>query len=359
MDIRIQRSEAIAPAPPADALGFGVHFSPHMFRARLEAGRGFFDAAIGPRGAIALDPAAAVLHYGQAVFEGLKAFRGSDGLVRLFRVEAHARRFEESARRICLPVVPAADFLAAVRAFTDVEREAIPTAPDTSLYVRPTLVGTEAFLGVRPSAVAEFFIIGSPVGSYWQGQRRGLRISVETELVRAAPGGGGAAKFAGNYAVSLLASERAKARGFDQVLWLDAKSHAEIEEIGTMNVFVRIGDTVVTPPLGGTILPGITRDSVITLLRTWGVAVEERVVRLDEIEAASAGGTLREMFGTGTGGVIAPIGTLGLREKEITVGTGGEGELSRKLYDAIRAIQYGRAEDRYGWLTEVLPVVGS
>jgi branched-chain amino acid aminotransferase len=234
-----------------------------------------------------------------------------------------------------------------------VERDAVPSAPDTALYVRPTLVGTEAFLGVRPSSTAEFFVIGSPVGAYFAGERRALKIWVERELVRAAPGGSGAVKFAGNYAVSLLAAERAKARGFDQVLWLDASSHADVEEIGTMNVFVRLGDTVVTPPLGGTILAGVTRDSVITLLRDWGVPVEERRIDMNEIEDAHGRGKLVEMFGTGTGGVITPIGTLGLGQREITVGSGREGEVSRRLYDAIRAIQSGAAEDRYGWLVPV------
>jgi branched-chain amino acid aminotransferase len=353
MDIRIERTQHASRMPPADELAFGRVFSDHMFRAQHDGERGWHGATISPRSPLALDPAATALQYGQSVFEGLKAFRVASGAVALFRPEVHARRLCDSARRICLPEFPVSDFLAAARALVEIDAAFVPSAPDTSLYLRPTLIGTEGFLGVRPSRTAEFFVIASPVGAYWQGGRRPLRIWLETELVRAARGGSGAAKFGGNYAASLLAAERAKARGFDQVLWTDAASHADVEEIGTMNVFAYIGDTVVTPPLDGTILPGATRDCVLVLLREWGIRVEERHLRADEIQRAAQDGSLREMFGTGTAAVVAPIGYLGYADRELAVGKGEEGELTRRLYEAIRGVQSGALPDKYGWLVTV------
>jgi branched-chain amino acid aminotransferase len=353
MDIRIERTQHPSRMPPSAELAFGRVFSDHMFRAFHDGQRGWHDAAISPRGPIAFDPAATVLQYGQSVFEGLKAFRLKSGTVALFRPDVHAHRLAQSARRICLPELPAADFLAAAQALVRIDAAFVPSDPDTSLYLRPTLVGTEGFLGVRPSRTAEFFVIASPVGAYWQGGRRPLRIWLETEFVRAARGGSGAAKFGGNYASSLLAAERAKERGFDQVLWTDAATHADVEEIGTMNVFARIGDTVVTPPLDGTILPGATRDCVLVLLRQWGVRVEERHLHTGEIERAARDGSLREMFGTGTAAVVAPIGCLGWGDRELTVGKGEEGELTTRLYETIRGIQSGAVRDEHGWLAVV------
>jgi len=352
--IRIERTTRPTELPAAEALGFGTCFSDHMFRAHHDAS-GWHGASVVPRAPLVLDPAATVLQYSQCVFEGLKAFWATDGKVRLFRPEFHARRLVESAKRMCLPEVPVDDFLRAVFALARVDERFVPHDDGTSLYMRPTLMGTEAFLGVRPSLAAEFFVIASPVGAYWHGGRRPLRIWVETDLVRAAPGGSGAAKFGGNYAASLLAAERAKARGFDQVLWTDARAHSEIEEIGTMNVFVRIGDTILTPSLDGTILAGATRDCVLTLLREWGIKIEERRISLAEIEQAHRSGTLVEMFGTGTASIVAPISALGLGKSEITVGTGEEGDLTSRLYDAIRGVQRGTLEDRHHWLVELPP----
>jgi branched-chain amino acid aminotransferase len=350
--IRVERTARPTAMPPADKLGFGRCFSDHMFRAHHDE-HGWHEGAIIPRAPLVLDPAATVLQYSQCIFEGLKAFCSADGKIRLFRPEFHARRFVQSAQRLCLPEVPVPDFLRAVFALVRVDERFVPRAEGTSLYLRPTLMGTEAFLGVRPSLEAEFFVIASPVGAYWQGGRRPLRIWVESELVRAAPGGSGAAKFGGNYAASLLAAERAKAKGFDQVLWTDARAHEEIEEIGTMNVFVRIGDTVLTPSLDGTILAGATRDCVLVLLREWGVRVEQRRITLAEIEQAHRAGTLVEMFGTGTASIIAPISHLGIGSKEIPVGAGDEGDLTRRLYDTIRGVQRGTVDDRHEWLVEL------
>jgi branched-chain amino acid aminotransferase len=326
-----------------------------MVHVRYDEESKWHDAAIVPRRALAMDPAASVLQYGQAVFEGLKAYRQPGGAIELFRPEAHARRFAESARRLCLPELSAQDFLQSVVALVDVDRAFVPTAPGTSLYVRPTIVGTEAFLGVRPSRTAEYFIIATAVGPYWQGGRRPLRIWFETEFSRASRGGTGGAKFAGNYAASLLAAERAHARGFDQVLWTDAAAHSALEEIGTMNVFARLGDTVVTPPLDGTILPGVTRDCVLVLLREWGIEVEERAIHGDEIERTAKDGTLREMFGTGTAAVVAPIGCLGYGDRELLVAKGEEGELTRRLYETIRDVQCGVLPDAYGWRRAITP----
>jgi branched-chain amino acid aminotransferase len=350
--IRVERTTRPTAMPAADKLGFGRCFSDHMFRAHHDE-EGWHEGVIVPRAPLALDPAATVLQYSQCIFEGLKAFCSPEGKIRLFRPAFHARRFVESARRLCLPDVPVADFLRAVFALVRVDERFVPRAEGTSLYLRPTLMGTEAFLGVRPSIQAEFFVIASPVGAYWQGGRRPLRIWVETELVRAAPGGSGAAKFGGNYAASLLAAERAKTRGYDQVLWTDARAHQEIEEIGTMNVFVKIGDTVLTPSLDGTILAGATRDCVLALLREWGTRVEERKIELAEIEQAHRAGTLVEMFGTGTASIVAPISQLGLGDREISVGSGEEGDLTRRLYDTIRGVQRGTVDDRHEWLVEL------
>jgi len=324
-----------------------------MFRATFTEGQGWAGATIAARAPLSLDPAATSLQYGQSVFEGLKAFRAPDGKVRLFRPAFHAARFAASARRICLPEVAASDFVQAVSTLVAVDRRFVPSAADSSLYLRPTLIGTEAFLGVRPSATAEMFVLGCPVGAYWRGGRRPLSIWVETELSRAAAGGTGAAKCGGNYAVSMLASQRAKALGFDQVLFLDASTHTQLEEIGTMNVFLKLGDKIVTPALDGTILGGATRDCVLTLLREWGVPVEERSVTLAEIDRAHASGELTEMFGTGTASVVAPIGRIGLGTREMRIGQGNEGELTRALYSALVDIQSGHAPDRHGWLIDI------
>ena len=351
MQIRVERKNPPSRLPPPEELGFGRIFSDHMFRASYDAERRWHDAAVVPRAPLVLDPAASVLQYGQSIFEGLKAFRHPGGRVRLFRPEAHARRFCESARRLCLPPVLPEDFLEAVKKLVEIDDAFVPEAPGTSLYVRPTLVGTEGFLGVRPSRTAEFFVIACAVGPYWHGGRRPLRIWLETDFVRAARGGSGAAKFGGNYAASLLADERAKERGFDHVLWTDAALHAEVEEIGTMNFFVRLGDVVVTPPLDGAILAGVTRDSVLVLLREWGIRSEERSISAEEIFRAAEDGSLREMFGTGTASIVAPIGRLGTADREVVVGDGQEGELTRRLYEAIRDIQSGAARDPHGWLS--------
>jgi branched-chain amino acid aminotransferase len=351
--VNVERTRAPRPRPPADDLGFGRFFTDHQLSMRFEQGA-WGPAEITPYGALSLDPAASVVQYAQSIFEGLKAYADpAGGPHRLFRADRHAARLNASARRLCLPEVPEATFVESIRALLRTDADWMPSAEDTSIYVRPTLVGNEGFLGVRPAKSALFFVILSPVGSYWQGARRPLRLWVEQEFVRAAPGGTGAAKTGGNYAASLLAAERAKERGFDQVLWLDGAERRYVEEVGTMNFFARIGDTVITPPLDGTILPGVTRECVLTVLGEWGVRTEERRMTLQEIVEAGSKGTLREMFGTGTAGIVAPVGELGGGSTKVTVADGREGELTTRLYEEIRGIQAGKRPDRHGWLRPI------
>lgn len=351
--IEIERTKHPRPRPADDVLGFGKYFTDHMFVVRWDGSR-WGSPRIVPYAPFEMDPAASVLQYSQSVFEGAKAFRDSKGGAhRIFRLDRHAARMNSSARRVCLPEVPEELFVSAVRSLVLVDHDWMPKAEDTSLYIRPTIIGDEGFLGVRPAKSAVFYVILSPVGSYWQGERRPLKLWVEQEFVRAAPGGTGAAKTGGNYAASLLAAEHAKKRGFDQVLWLDGAERKFVEEVGTMNFFARIGDTVITPPLDGTILPGVTRDSVLHILREWGVNVAERRLAYAELVDAQKNGTLKELFGTGTAGIVAPVGELGTAGGSLTVADGREGELTTRLYDEIRGIHTGAVADRHGWLSSV------
>jgi branched-chain amino acid aminotransferase len=346
-------SSARKPHPKDAELSFGRLFSDHMAMVDFEVERGWFDPRVVPYGPIQLDPAAAVLHYGQELFDGLKAFRGADGQVRLFRLDRHCKRMHDGAARLCMPAIDEALMREAILSLVRADREWVPASSGTSLYIRPTMVATEAFLGVRPSKQYLFFVIASPVGGYTGEVFSPVRIWVEDKYVRAAVGGLGGVKSGANYVASLLAAEEAKARGYAQVLWTDAANHRFLEEVGTMNLVVRIGDEFLTPPLGGSILGGVTRDSVITLLREWGLPVSERPVAMDELLAAHRNGALREVFGCGTAAVITPVGELGWRGEKIVINGGQAGEVSRRLYDAITAIQYGRAPDTHGWTTSL------
>jgi branched-chain amino acid aminotransferase len=348
--VRIEPAPTLRPLPSGE-LRFGQVFTDHMFRAE-HSGRGFEDPRVIPFAPLALDPAAAGLHYGQTIFEGCKAFRGVDGKLRLFRLDRHTQRFARSAARLCMPAPDAALFREAVLALVRTDQRWVPEAPGTALYLRPTLIATEPFLGVRPARQYLFYVIASPVSAYYA-EAGPLRLKIEERYTRAAPGGLGAIKAGANYAASLRAAEEARAEGFAQVLWTDALAHSAIEEAGTMNVFVHIGDEVLTPPLRGTILAGVTRESVITLLTRWGHKVRERAVTADELLEARRTGRLREMFGTGTGAGIAAIGELGWRGERIVVGDGGEGHLARRLQPTLREIQTGLCPDDDGWMTEV------
>lgn len=339
--------------PDEAKLGFGKHFSDHMLLADYDQENGWRGARIVPYGPLQLDPAAAVLHYGQELFEGIKAFRGVDGKVRLFRAEKNCARMAEGAQRLCIPPIDPNAMLEWITEFVRVEQDWVPSAPGTALYIRPTLIATEPFLGVRPSRNCLFFVLLSPVGAYYAEGFDPVKIWVEGKYVRAAKGGLGATKAGANYAASLLAAEKAKKKGYAQVLWLDAAEHRWFEEVGTMNLLLRIGDEVITPPLGGSILDGVTRATAIELLREWGVTVTERPVSIDEVREAHTSGDLHEVFGTGTAAVVSPVGELCYRGESLMVGDGKVGELAKRLYDTITGIQYGRLPDTHGWLREV------
>jgi branched-chain amino acid aminotransferase len=354
MQIEVHRTTSPAVLPPDTNLGFGRVFTDHMFMIDFDPERRWHGARIVPRAPLALDPAASVLHYGQALFEGMKGFRGVDGRVRLFRAPDHCKRMSEGAARLCMHAPDPELTERAVVELLRVDERWVPSAPNTAVYVRPTLIGTEPFLGVRPANRYTFFVILSPVGAYYESGLAPVKIWIEEHAVRAARGGLGAVKAGANYAASLLAAEEAKRRGYAQVLWLDAARHEELEEVGTMNLFVRIDDELVTPPLDGSILAGMTRDSVLTLLRSWGLRASERTITLGEVVAAHRSGKLREVFGCGTAAVISPVGELaGESCGAMKIGDGGTGEIARRLYEGITAIQYARAPDPWGWLTPV------
>jgi branched-chain amino acid aminotransferase len=350
-DIQVTRTKTPKPRPPAGDLGFGRFYSDHLFLAEHE-GRGWQNARIVAYGPLPLDPAASALQYGQAMFEGMKAVPGEHGPL-LFRPEMHVRRFNTSARRLCMPEVPEEDFLAALRTLVHEDASWVPTEPGASLYVRPTMIGTEAYLGVRPSKKYLLYVLTSPVGNYFGPRPAPLRLWVETEHVRAPRGGIGAAKAGANYVAGMAAAERAKKAGFHQVIWLD-QSHRYVEEAGTMNVFFRIGDTVVTPSLEDSLLAGVTRDSVLTLLREWKVKVEERPVSISEVAEASARGELEEAFGTGTAATISAIGELQWGDQVIRLGE-ARGEIAERLYRTMMELFGSRRPDRRGWLVPVEP----
>jgi branched-chain amino acid aminotransferase len=330
-------------------LPFGDIFTDHMFLMDYEADKGWLNPRIVPYGNFSLDPAAMAIHYGQAVFEGLKAYRATDNAIYLFRPNENFRRFNRSASRVCMPEVNIGDALEAMIQLVILEKEWIPKNKGASLYIRPAMLATEPHLGVRPSNKYIFFIILCPVGAYYKEGLNPVKIYVEDKYVRAVIGGTGEAKVAGNYAASLLAAEEAQAKGFTQVLWLDGAERKYIEEVGTMNMFFVIDDEVITAPLTGSILPGITRDSVIALIRSWNLKLSERSLAVDEVINAADNGRLKEAFGTGTAAVISPVGQMNYKGKDYSIAGGTMGQLSQKLYDEIVAIQYGEAKDPFGW----------
>jgi branched-chain amino acid aminotransferase len=351
--IRITRTTTRKPKPKDSELGFGQFFTDHMFVVDFQEEKGWYDPRVEPYGPLSLDPATAVLHYGQGLFEGLKAFRGPDGKIRLFRPQKHVERLNRTAERMCIPALDPELVLRSWTTMVDVDRDWVPSMVGTSLYIRPTIIASEPFLGVRPAKEYLYFVILSPVGAYYPEGINPVRIKVIDKYVRAVPGGLGEAKTAANYAASLYAAEEAKHEGFTQVLWLDGVHRRYIEEVGTMNIMLRIGDEVITPPLAGTILAGVTRDSVLTLLREWKVPVAERPITIDEVVQAAHAGTLREVFGTGTAAVISPVGELAYKGERIVVHGGRIGELTQKLYDTIVGVQYGTAPDIHGWTVNV------
>jgi len=354
-EIAVTRTTQPKPRPADDGLGFGKVFTDHMFVMEYHAGRGWHDPRIIPYQPFSLDPATCVLHYAQAVFDGLKAFRGGDGAVRLFRAPRHAERLNRSCERLCIPPLDAGLVEQSFATLVGVDEAWVPSRPGTALYLRPTVIASEPFLGVHPSSSYIYFLILCPVGAYYAEGMNPVKILVSDTHVRAVQGGLGDAKTAGNYAASLYAAEEAQRQGFTQVLWLDGVHRRYIDEVGTMNIMVKIGDEIVTPPLSGTILPGVTRDSALTLMRDWGLRVSERAIGIDEVIAASRAGTLGEIWGTGTAAVVSPVGELGYKGERIVINGGRIGALTQRLYDAIVGIQYGTAPDRYGWTQVVVP----
>ncbi|MDR1065699.1 MAG: branched-chain amino acid aminotransferase [Oscillospiraceae bacterium] len=352
----VQKTPAPKPKPDPNTLKFGQTFSDHMFIMEYSDGKGWHDGRIVPYGPLSLDPAAAVLHYGQEMFEGLKAYRAPDGRVLLFRPYKNAERARASNERMCMPDIDAELFVGAIKALVDVERDWIPEKEGTSLYIRPFMFADEPFLGVHAAHHFKFVIICSPVGPYYDTPGGGIAptsIYVEREYVRAAPGGTGFAKVGGNYGGSLKAQAAAAARGCEQVLWLDAVERRYVEEIGTSNAFFVIGGEVITAPLHGTILPGVTRDSVIHLLKSWDIPVSERRLTIDDVFAAGNDGRLSEIFASGTAAVISPVGKLVSADGAIAVGGGSVGPLAQRLYDALYGVQTGRLTDGFGWTVTV------
>lgn len=349
------KSDQLKPKPNDESkLGFGNIVTDHMFLMDYEAGKGWFNPRIVPYGTFEIDPAAMAIHYGQEIFEGLKAYRGKDSGIYLFRSKENFKRFNRSAARVCMPEVDIDFAMKAMKQLILLDKEWVPRNEGTSLYIRPAMLATEPHLGVRPSKEYLFFIIIGPVGAYYKEGLNPIKIFVEDKYIRAAVGGTGEAKTAGNYAASLLAAEKAKEKGFTQVLWLDAAERKYVEEVGTMNMVFVIEDEVITAPLTGSILPGITRDSALHLVKEWGLKVSERSLAIDDVIKAAKEGRLKEAFGTGTAAVISPVGQITYKGEDHIVGNGKMGELSQRLYNEIVGIQYGEKEDPYGWREKIL-----
>jgi branched-chain amino acid aminotransferase len=359
LEFEIRPNPQPVPATERAALlanpGFGRLFTDHMVTVRYAEGKGWYDARVEAYGPILLDPATAVLHYAQEIFEGLKAYHSAGGGVTMFRPEANARRFRVSADRMAMPHLPERVFLDSLHELIKIDQEWIPTAEDGSLYLRPFMYASEVFLGVRPAQEYLYVLIASPVGAYFSGGVKPVNVWVSQEYTRAAPGGTGAAKCGGNYAASLVAQAEAIEHGCEQVVFLDAVERRYIDELGGMNIFYVYDDgSLVTPPLTGSILPGITRESIITLAQAEGRTVHERPVAFDDWRADAASGRLREAFACGTAAVITPIGKVRTPGNEFVMGDGGTGPVTQELRQSLVDIQRGRVEDPYGWVHKVL-----
>jgi branched-chain amino acid aminotransferase len=356
MEIKITKidPERMKPKPEDESkLGFGQIFTDHFFIVEYDNNEGWHNASIEPLRPLSLDPAAMCLHYGQEIFEGMKAYRGENGSVYLFRPEENMNRMNLSAERLCMPPIDIDLFMEALKKLVLLEKDWIPHGAGTSLYIRPTMIATEPALGVHPSGQYLFFIIVGPVGAYYPEGFSPTKIYVSEKHVRAAQGGVGDCKAAGNYAASLYASEEALKMGCAQVLWLDARERKYVEEVGTSNIFFVIGDDLITPPLSGSILPGVTRDSVILLAKSWGVNVLEKRLSMDEILNSIADGTLKETFASGTAAIVSPVGKIHYRGKDHVISDGNTGPLTERLYNEILGIQYGEKKDPFGWRMKI------
>lgn len=332
---------------------FGRVFSDHMFMMDYETGTGWHDARIEAYRMLQMDPAAMVLHYGQGIFEGMKAYRWPNGKICLFRADENWKRFNRSAVRLCMPEIDIEFLEKSLEELLRVDKDWVPHYVGSSLYLRPTMIATEPHLGVRPANRYLYYLITGPVAAYYAEGFNPVKIYVSEEYVRTIRGGTGEAKTMANYASSLYAAEIAKKKGFTQVLWLDGIERRYVDEVGTSNIFFRIGDELVTPPLSGAVLPGVTRKSVMQLAQHWGIKVTERKIPIDEVIETVQSGEMKEMFATGTAAVISPVGEISFRDKMHKIADGGVGEWALKLYNEILGIQYGEKEDVFGWVKQL------
>lgn len=353
MQINITLTKNKKEKPDENNLSFGKYFTDHMFIMDYNEQENWHNARIVPYGNIELDPASMILHYGQEVFEGMKAYKNKNGEVLLFRPEKNFERLNISNERMCIPKLDEEFCLKALVELIKIDKDWIPTADGTSLYIRPFIIATQAGLGVHPAKEYKFIIICSPVGSYYKEGLNPVKIYIETEYVRAVKGGTGFTKSGGNYAASLKGQEKAEKMNYSQVLWLDGKERKYIEEVGAMNVFFKINGKIITPSLEGSILSGITRRSAIEMLKSWGLTVEERKISVDELIEAYNNGELEEAFGTGTAAVISPIGEFNYNGKIMVVNNNKIGEVSQKLYDNLTGIQWGKIEDTFNWVKKL------
>ena len=353
MEIKFERTLNPKEKPDASNIAFGKEFTDHMFVMDYTKEKGWYNARIIPFGNLTLNPASAVFHYGAEVFEGLKAYRTSNGTVQLFRPQDNIKRLNDSAERLALPMLDEEFALKALTEFVSIEKDWVPEKFGTSLYIRPFLFASEPALGLHTIDEAMFVIIASPVGNYYKEGINPVSIMIEAQDVRAVRGGTGYAKCGGNYAASNRAGERAEKKGFSQVLWLDGVERKYIEEVGSMNVMFKIDGKIITPKLTGSVLPGITRRSCIQILKDWGYVVEERLISVDEIGQAMQEGKLEEAWGTGTAAVVSPIGILQYKDKNYIINNQQIGDVTKKLYDELTGIQWGLKEDKYGWCVKI------
>lgn len=351
--IKLDLCSAKKEKPKTDHLEFGKIFTDHMFVMDYSDELGWHEARIIPYQPLSIDPSAMIFHYGQSVFEGLKAYLSPNGEAQLFRPEKNLQRLNRSNSRLCIPPMDEEFAIRAIKQLVSVEKEWIPEAEGTSLYIRPFIISTEPYLGVAPSRHYKFIVILSPVGAYYKEGINPVKIAVENQYVRAVTGGTGEAKTGGNYASSLKAQEVVADKGFAQVLWLDGVERKYIEEVGSMNVFFKIDGEVVTPALNGSILEGVTRNSVIQLLKHWEIPVSERRISMEELCQAHKEGRLEEAFGSGTAAVISPIGQLSWNNEDMIINDSKTGEIAKRLYDTMTSIQYGKEADPFGWIVKV------
>ena len=354
LDIKITRTTCPKEKPQDESkLGFGKKFTDHMFVMDYTEGEGWHDARIVPYAPFPLDPATVVFHYAQEIFEGMKAYRTADDTIQLFRPECNAKRMQDSADRLCIPKIPVEDYIQAVEALVDVERDWVPHSDGASLYIRPFVFANDVGLGVHASKHYIFCIICAPSGAYYAEGINPVRIYVEDEYIRAAPGLTGFTKCGGNYAASLISQVKAHELGYEQTLWLDGVEHKYVEEVGSMNCFFKIDGTVYTAPTVGTVLPGVTRMSCIELLKHWGIPVSEERLPIADVMKASHDGKLEEVFGTGTAAVISPVGELRYEGDVAHINNGEIGEVTHKLYNTLTGIQWGKLPDELGWTVKV------